>query len=171
MKRTSFILAALVTATSLLSPTAVRAKARQTPGPYQPAPAASYPATPQVDASKPVTELAPAKPGRIHQTPEESPVDPLGDSETPAGPTSEVKQPAKQDGVPQGEAKQEKHQIADFPGDHAEEGEARVAEEVAEEAVEKNVGEVVEKVVREEEPREFQATPLGIMGGGCSLIH
>jgi len=160
----------------LLTPLSAQA-GRWTAGPYQPAPAASYPSTPPIDASKPAIELAPFR-ERIRQTPEEGPIDPLDDSETPAGPTGEARQPSKQDGVPQGEARQPLDP-ANVPAGATEEAPAAVAERADEEVVEGDAGEVAAKIVREEGPRESvpavehaepaSATPS--LGGGCSLVR
>lgn len=185
MKRAFLILTVLLTtATIHLAPAVGGAAARQSlpPVPYEPAPAASYPSTPQIDASKPAIELAPVR-ERIRQTPEENPIDPLDDSETPAGPIGEARQPSRQDGVPQGEARQPSD-TATIPAAAREEPPTAIAEKTDEEAVEQviveeDAGEVAAKIIREEGPRELSrtvehaeaasATPS--LGGGCSLVR
>jgi hypothetical protein len=137
------------------------------PGPYKPAPSASYPSASSIDASNPVTELAPARRRPIDQITEETPVDPLDDSETPAGPVDGAGQPSQQE------------DLVKAPTVPAEEPPAAVAEKGDEVVVEKDAVEIVGTIVREEGRREsFQpvervelASAAPSLGGGCSLVR
>lgn len=181
MKRGILILTALTTAAIHLVPAVGGAAMRISPPPipYQPAPAASYPSTPQIDASMPLIELAPARQTPIRQTPEEKPIDAVEDSETPADPQqmggSEVVEEAE------GKASESDAQAVGAEGTESDVGEdvqTIAREERPQDSVEqlgnaepKPVSPVGDSSGTQGESAKSEAVPFEIFGGGCALVR